>query len=1091
MTRVLVWKEVREQGAVLTALIVLGAAVLVAAAVLLDTADTGTGRATELRSLTAAGRLGLLMLTMTAGMVVGGTLFAGEREAGTFGFLDGLPGSRWAVWWRKTAAGAGMVAVAVAVFLAVAIGGRLIDSRAGLTGWVLLGCVVAYAAYGWGIFGSVLARTSLAACGIGLGVGTLAGCVTFVVLGVGMNAARHEINLRRLVGPEQSVWELASLAAGYTLMAIPVPIAAWLYTAPDRGRRLAALNVRLPGVGGVVRMGLGGLPRARWGAGVRRLVWLVRRQTVPTALAVGGAALVAGCALIPAEGVASVIWPVLTLLAGVLAGVVTLADEQGGQAFRFWGERRLPVGRVWAAKVVTGLGLTLLTLILLLVPAAVALAFGSEHHRGGSHGPLVSRLFRSGLFAEPGFPILTYLLVWPAYGFAFGHLAGLLFRKAVVAAAVAVMTGGTLAAFWLPSLLAGGVHPWQVFVPPVIALLTARLLTWPWATDRLGTRRPLARLTVGGVAVLAAIAAGLVDRVAEVPLVPEVEEDVAFAGSLPSYDDKQAGRDLRRALGQLGEVDPSVRGARPEKPLTKSMAYQYSAPGGYTPTYLDQLTGVLEQGWPADRPDLDRWMNRMFAPGWEAHLEEMAKKPAGVLEDPNDLAIDSQLRYVDGVRQMTVLYLARALKRQADGEPAAFPHSMSVWLAAVRTTRNNTLAVSVLVSRAMEYLVYQALDRWLERLDGRPDLLRAALAAVQEHDRQDPFDPQAVRLAEQVVVRNSVTAPSRWLPRYLDGVGPGGDRSGLASPQSETEANVVAFGWAVPWEKERLRRVVGLGNRPGRARQVAEYLRGAPGVGLFAEFDQTSRPQFLDGHKQVLAARRAAALKLAARLYEADAGRLPAKLGELVPRYLPAVPADPFDGRPFRYRVSAGETVTLTRMSGALPDLPPGLEVGLNENQYAALAALGGGLVCWPLTPGWDPRQQGSAGPSMPGLPSPAETTASAGAVGGVAFRQQAPVQDFHPAIEVGIPDPAAPGGPGGPGEPPAMPAPWAERWLLQRSNPFAPDHTETSVPPGQGILWSVGQDGFDNGGVSDSNDLIYLIPRPAGRASERAKEKP
>src|SRR5690606_10130268 len=52
----------------------------------------------------------------------------------------------------------------------------------------------------------------------------------------------------------------------------------------------------------------------------------------------------------------------------------------------------------------------------------------------------------------------------------------------------------------------------------------------------------------------------------------------------------------------------------------------------------------------------------------------------------------------------------------------------------------------------------------------------------------------------------------------------------------------------------------------------------------------------------------AAAIALATRLFEADTGRLPETLEELVPDYLPHVPVDPFDagGEPLRYRVVEG-----------------------------------------------------------------------------------------------------------------------------------------------------------------------------------------
>jgi hypothetical protein len=54
--------------------------------------------------------------------------------------------------------------------------------------------------------------------------------------------------------------------------------------------------------------------------------------------------------------------------------------------------------------------------------------------------------------------------------------------------------------------------------------------------------------------------------------------------------------------------------------------------------------------------------------------------------------------------------------------------------------------------------------------------------------------------------------------------------------------------------------------------------------------------------------RRLAAVIVAAKLYEADHGRLPTNLGELVPDYLPVAPTDPFD--------PAGHSLRLARMQG-------------------------------------------------------------------------------------------------------------------------------------------------------------------------------
>ena len=62
-------------------------------------------------------------------------------------------------------------------------------------------------------------------------------------------------------------------------------------------------------------------------------------------------------------------------------------------------------------------------------------------------------------------------------------------------------------------------------------------------------------------------------------------------------------------------------------------------------------------------------------------------------------------------------------------------------------------------------------------------------------------------------------------------------------------------------------------------------------------------------HFRAIAQRRMAATALAMRLYEIDHGRRPKKLADLVPKYLPAVPKDPFDagGREISYQPDANQ----------------------------------------------------------------------------------------------------------------------------------------------------------------------------------------
>jgi len=57
---------------------------------------------------------------------------------------------------------------------------------------------------------------------------------------------------------------------------------------------------------------------------------------------------------------------------------------------------------------------------------------------------------------------------------------------------------------------------------------------------------------------------------------------------------------------------------------------------------------------------------------------------------------------------------------------------------------------------------------------------------------------------------------------------------------------------------------------------------------------------------------RATRLRVALALYQIEHDRPAEALEELVPKYLPQVPLDPFTGGPFQYRISRGEQVPVS-----------------------------------------------------------------------------------------------------------------------------------------------------------------------------------
>ena len=121
--------------------------------------------------------------------------------------------------------------------------------------------------------------------------------------------------------------------------------------------------------------------------------------------------------------------------------------------------------------------------------------------------------------------------------------------------------------------------------------------------------------------------------------------------------------------------------------------------------------------------------------------------------------------------------------------------------------------------------------------------------------------------------------------------------------------------WLVPWEHARQERILPrhciygdqqqqrLAHRPAK-RPRAAGSNSAPTT-LLGYFDK--HEEALSPSPANLCAARAMQLKLALRWYQADNGKPADNLDELVPKYLPSIPIDPYDGEPFRYRLSHGE----------------------------------------------------------------------------------------------------------------------------------------------------------------------------------------
>lgn len=871
MIRAVVWKELREQGLIAVLLAVLGGALLIAAAAFADP-PSPTAPATDVFASLGAGRILALMLVATAGMVCGGALFAAEKEAGTLPFLDALPTHRAAVWRAKIAAGLALAAAVVAVLLAV-------TAAAGLGDAAFVRRLVVYAvlAFAWGTFGSSVARTTLGA--VGAAVPAAVTAAVACLLPIYLFLSYPGSGMPRPIG-----WLLFDVL----MIAIPLGGSAWLFTAPDRARAAARTADALPGGA-----------RGRPGFGVVAVAWLTVRQLRVSGRVLCGFAVAVGWIIQRPEFTLQplFVWPAFALAAGVVTGVLMFGDEQVHRTGAYWGEYRLPVGRAWWVKVAIHLGLLLVVLGLLALPGVLRAQLDPDA-RAGYGSSLLSAVFRSRLFVELGAQGWKYALVPAAYGFAFGHVCGLLFKKPVVACGVAAMLGGVGAAAWGPSLLAGGASHWQVWAPAAAVLLTGRLLVRAWAADRIGTRGPVRRLAGGAAACGLALAAGLGWRVLEVPDPPGGDDDAGFVAALPGYDENVSGNRFRSAAERYARtaavppVDAPAAGA------------------ARRPRIDERLEVAVRAGWPTDDPELGAWLDRVYTDrpaggeaGWAEQAAEAAALPVGVYEPPGLVStVAATAAGLDNAKKMCVALLARGLQAEAAGDPGAFVPAYRTAVALLRTVRYGGGQQALGAAIEMERIALGAADGWAERRAARGDRAEwlAALArATAAADDPRPFDPRPHALSDRYVTRATLQAPSQWLAGILDG-------RGRNAEAAAAEADLVALAWAVPWERERTRRLVGLPTDTDWRPRLAGLIAGRPGGVLFVR--GRSAHDFADDEASLRVLRRAVATKAAALAFQTDHGRAAADPAELVARgYLPHVPLDPYGpDRPLGYRVSDG-----------------------------------------------------------------------------------------------------------------------------------------------------------------------------------------
>ena len=890
MIPAIMWKEWRDQRTIACTILVFGALALgLTAQFVVEASGQNIMESAGARELMA------LAVAYLAGSVCGSMLLADDKEVGTIEFLDGLPCTRRSLWIGKATYGLSFTFAMCALIAGLALAFDCTDSRVSSWTYALFIVMAGLHGFAWGLFGGALASSTLGA----VFQGAVGSFVIGTIVAIPFAFIVGPMGFGRTFSPSLFLFYAAWMSSGLALSAL-------VFTSIDR-RRQSFDSSETSGSHSRVSK-----PKRSWRPRFTSLVWLSVRQGLWVTLSAWAAGLIFGSVMISPDAIPLMVWPLATLLIGALAGVTVLSEEQTKGVARFWAEHRLPLGRLWLTKV--ALHFLMASVAALIMSAPLFAVSPTSPFR-----TVLLQQFDMGLRGNLG----MFLWFGLVYGFVMGHLSGMLFRKTIVAGLFAVLTSVILAGFLVPSLIGGGINRWQMWLPALLLLLTARALLYPWATERIAFRGPVLRACAGVALALAVLVAGIGYRVYEIPDSPDRLAESGYVESLPAFDSNDSGRLTRSIAGQYRKASEDAQALFPARPAG---AASNAAPG-IDRTLLERAAST---DWTTPAQTLKPWLDQVFSENedWPNRLVELDRKPPGLFEDPRELHHFSPMDDVRNLREMLLAIRVRGLQRQAEGDSESYARLLRGGLAAVRNARYRGTWRTPETALECEDILLGGLFVWLEKLEGRAELLRDVLALLIRHEREMQTGVEDVFWAERVVLANTFQRISTWLPLQLDRrqrARPSG------RPPSESEAELVSVAWNIPWERARRERLLRL-NMDTESTIPFSWMSG---LHLKHRWGLERWGRLKERDRRGLTLRRFACIRVALNLFELERGRPADTLNQLVPDFLPAVPRDPFSAGYFGYRLSQGEVV----------EYEFNLRIGSMSRPDLVLSALGPALV--------------------------------------------------------------------------------------------------------------------------------------------------
>jgi ABC-type transport system involved in multi-copper enzyme maturation permease subunit len=951
----LAWKEYREQRPIWLTIALLAAVLIfgvLESMTPIGPAPPGTAKAHTLITICFA-------LSIGYGLVVGALLIAGEREAGTLDFLDVSAGRRLTIWTTKTIVGAAgvlilsLILAGILVWLGALWSISVQALEVGRWGWLRELPLWSLYAFAAGFLASATSRNVLRAAGLGLSY-----CIAFLLVGLLVSL----VLAMTLTGPEAFNGVLRAAMVATTL--------AILYGSYRFSCGIDRARGTTPSEAGVAAFPWHTRLAARlrpviwltWEQGRGLIVGLVIAAVSITISLAAAVLVVINLSRIPAAGVliGLMSWPLCALVIGVVAGMAAFAGEQATQAKCFLGDQRLPIGRIWLEKTLTWL--LFATMMSLLIAATVSLVSSRSSFRSW----IVPNEYRDMTLWPSRLNAASWLLflLCVSYGFALGQFLVLFFQRPAIAGFIALVTSfGSL--IWVPSLVAGGTHWYAVLLPPVILLGGARLLMSSWSAGF-----PTAGGRIVWVATLLLSAASLVlgieQRVWEIPYVALPFNVEAYANSLATPLGTEAGILTHSALHEVQQRIELARGRFPDYQtrldvpwlpaaraaacvsLISGVATQSLAAGPSPALVVAQLpvdqvwNTVAEARWtvhPANRlfvgnGDIDMELAQVIdfvcEGGWISKLERLGQLPPGAIMDPRDAKEPWVPREMSDAHLATAVLCDRALLRQGHGRFQEALADYETALKLVLTMANQANDYGFMQAESSAYAILRELNHWGARAACRGDLLTRGQAALLQFERSLPTLVD-VDKASYLAMRSFLNQPQ--LPAMY----------GRNEPDI-TRDNSMSL---VPWEAERRLRLLNAvfaGRINAASLPFAEWVKhyqeelsetsrgerflmggwigptsnGSPIVSrqqLVGWLDQTWWRSYLSPWGIPLSLARlqasicATELRLALINYAVENRRAAPALAELVPKYIGAIPTDPYDGKLFRYRLSAGENI--------------------------------------------------------------------------------------------------------------------------------------------------------------------------------------